>query len=88
MEQYKKSKVEKAALGKRVAGQAYLWLLLVVLYAPIMMIVVFSFTKSKVFGNWTGFTFQLYENLFTGYDTTTQVRIDPNSAASALADRR
>lgn len=78
MEQYNKSKVEKAALGKRVAGQAYLWLLLVVLYAPIMMIVVFSFTKSKVFGNWTGFTFQLYENLFTGYDTTTQVRIDPN----------
>lgn len=78
MEQYKKSKVEKAALGKRLAGQAYLWLLLVVLYAPIMMIIVFSFTKSKVFGNWTGFTFQLYENLFTGYDATTQVRIDPN----------
>ena len=64
--------------AKRVAGHAYLWLLLVVLYAPILLIFVFSFTQSKVFGNWTGFTFQLYENLFTGYDSTAQVRVDPN----------
>lgn len=78
MEPYKKSKVEKRKLSERIAGQAYLWLLLVVLYAPILLIIIFSFTKSKVFGNWTGFTFQLYENLFTGYDATAQVRIDPN----------
>ena len=64
--------------AKRVAGQAYLWLLLVVLYAPILLIFIFSFTQSKVFGNWTGFTFHLYENLFTGYDSTAQVRVDPN----------
>ena len=64
--------------AKRVAGHAYQWLLLVVLYAPILLIFVFSFTQSKVFGNWTGFTFQLYENLFTGYDSTAQVRVDPN----------
>lgn len=63
---------------KRLFGQAYLWLLLVVLYAPILLIIIFSFTKSKVFGNWTGFTFDLYQNLFTGYDATTHVRIDPN----------
>ncbi len=62
----------------RFAGQAYLWLLLVVLYAPILLIIVFSFTKSKVFGNWTGFTFALYENLFTGYDSSAQVEVDPN----------
>ncbi len=64
--------------AKQVGGQAYLWLLLVVLYAPILLIIIFSFTKSKVLGNWTGFTIQLYENLFTGYDATTQVRVDPN----------
>ncbi len=69
---------ERALKTKQVAGQAYLWLLLVVLYAPILLIIVFSFTKSKVFGNWTGFTIQLYENLFTGYDRTAQVRVDPN----------
>lgn len=63
---------------KAVIGNTYLWLLLVLLYAPIVLIIIFSFTKSKVFGNWTGFTVQLYENLFTGYDSTAQVRVDPN----------
>lgn len=68
----------RALKTKQVFGQAYLWLLLVVLYAPILLIIIFSFTKSKVFGNWTGFTVQLYQNLFTGYDAAAQVRVDPN----------
>lgn len=72
------SSIDKRDSWSRFAGQAYLWLLLVVLYAPIILIIVFSFTKSKVFGNWTGFTFGLYENLLTGYDYETQVRVDPN----------
>lgn len=63
---------------RRFFANAYLWLLLVVLYAPIVLIIVFSFTKSKVLGNWTGFTFGLYENLFTGYDRVAQVYVDPN----------
>lgn len=70
--------IDKRDTFSRVAGQAYLWLLLLVLYAPIVLIIVFSFTKSKVFGNWTGFTFGLYENLMTGYDYDAQVRVDPN----------
>lgn len=63
---------------RRVVSQSYLWLLLLLLYAPIILIIVFSFTKSKVLGNWTGFTVQLYENLFTGYDSVAQVHVDPN----------
>lgn len=63
---------------KRFIGQAYLWLLILVLYTPIFLIFIFSFTKSKVFGNWTGFTFGLYQNLFTGYDYAANVRVDPN----------
>lgn len=63
---------------RRVVSQSYLWLLLLLLYAPIILIIVFSFTKSKVLGNWTGFTVQLYENLFTGYDRVAQVHVDPN----------
>ncbi len=51
---------------KRFFAQAYIWLLLIVLYAPIVFIAVFSFTKSKVLGNWTGFSTKLYTNLFTG----------------------
>ena len=70
--------VERRGFWSRFAGQAYLWLILVVLYAPILLIFIFSFTKSKVFGNWTGFTFGLYENLLTGYDYADQVQVDPN----------
>ena len=51
---------------RHYSSQLYLWLLLIVLYAPIALIAVFSFTKSKILGNWTGFSFDLYVNLFTG----------------------
>ena len=51
---------------KRFIAQAYIWLLLIVLYAPIVFIGIFSFTESKVLGNWTGFSTKLYSNLFTG----------------------
>lgn len=78
MEKKKTTKLETRSIWERIAAQSYLWLLLVVLYAPILLIIIFSFTQSKVFGNWTGFTFGLYENLFTGYDTVAQVRVDPN----------
>ena len=69
---------ERTLTVKRIFAQSYLWLLLLLLYAPIILIIVFSFTKSKVFGNWTGFTIQLYENLFTGYDRVAHVHVDPN----------
>ena len=36
------------------------------LYAPIVFIAIFSFTESKVLGNWTGFSTKLYSNLFNG----------------------
>jgi len=51
---------------KKIIAKAYLWLLLLLLYAPILFIVIFSFTESKVLGNWTGLSFQLYGNLFNG----------------------
>ncbi len=67
------SPVEQEILHRKRMGnrrhygsQLYLWLLLIVLYAPIALIAVFSFTKSKILGNWTGFSFDLYVNLFTG----------------------
>ena len=51
---------------KRFFAQAYLWLLLGMLYAPILIIAVFSFTEAKVLGNWTGFSTKLYTSLFSG----------------------
>ena len=51
---------------KRIAAKAYIWLILIVLYAPIVFIAIFSFTEAKSLGNWTGFSTELYRNLFTG----------------------
>ena len=60
--------LRRKRMGNRrhYGSQLYLWLLLLVLYAPIALIAVFSFTKSKILGNWTGFSMDLYVNLFTG----------------------
>ena len=51
---------------KKFLAKAYIWILLAVLYAPLVFIAIFSFTESKVLGSWTGFSPQLYANLFTG----------------------
>ena len=44
--------------------QTYLWVLLFLLYAPILIIVIYSFTDAKVLGNWTGFSLNLYRSLW------------------------
>ena len=51
---------------KRFFAQTYLWVLLALLYAPIIIIGIFSFTEAKVLGNWTGFSTKLYTSLFSG----------------------
>ena len=51
---------------KKIIAKAYLWVLLALLYAPLIFIGIFSFTEARVLGNWTGFSTQLYSNLFTG----------------------
>ncbi|MDO5443478.1 MAG: ABC transporter permease, partial [Bacteroidia bacterium] len=51
---------------KKFFAQLYIWILLVILYAPLIFIAVFSFTEAKALGNWTGFSTELYRSLFTG----------------------
>lgn len=51
---------------KRIFANLYIWLLLVLLYAPLVLIAVFSFTEARALGNWTGFSLKLYQNLFSG----------------------
>ena len=50
----------------KILAKGYLWLLLLILYTPIVIIAVFSFTETKVLGNWTGFSLNLYKNIFVG----------------------
>lgn len=42
----------------------YLSLIVIFLYAPIIVLIVFSFNESKNRTNWTGFTFNWYSELF------------------------
>jgi spermidine/putrescine transport system permease protein len=49
---------------KKVLSSSYLGILLILLYAPILIIIIFSFTEAKVLGNWTGFSLKLYTSLF------------------------
>ena len=51
---------------KKFLSNSYIALLLMMLYAPIIIIAIFSFTESKVLGNWTGFSAELYTSLFSG----------------------
>ncbi len=42
----------------------YLFLIFAFLYAPVVVLMIFSFNESKSRATWTGFTFQWYVNLF------------------------
>ncbi len=59
---------EKKALIKKILAQSYIWILLLIMYAPILVLVVFSFTNTDVLGTWNGFTFDLYIKLFQNED--------------------
>lgn len=42
----------------------YVYILLFVMYAPILLLIVFSFTNTKIIGRWDGFSLHLYKALF------------------------
>ncbi len=48
----------------KILSRIYTALIFIFLYAPIVIMVVFSFNKSKTRGNWTGFTTKWYVELF------------------------
>ena len=49
---------------KKILGRCYIWLILILMYLPVLVIIAFSLTTSKNIGNWTDFTFALYSGLF------------------------
>lgn len=72
---------------KKILAKSYLYLLLLVLYAPIAIIILFSFTNSKSIGDWRGFSLDLYANMFTGQaaHSTTIARAVVNTLVIAVA---
>lgn len=69
---------------KKLLAQTYIWILLVMLYAPIVIIAVFSFTEAKVLGNWTGFSTKLYTSLFSGGVNGSLIRAIENTLSIGI----
>ena len=66
---------------KNFFAGTYLGLMLVFLYAPILILIVFSFNGSKTLGNWTGFTFDWYARLFQTPEITDALVVTLSVAA-------
>lgn len=49
---------------KKIIAKIFVYLILLLMYLPIFVLIVFSFTDSDSIGVWNGFTFQLYIDLF------------------------
>jgi len=49
---------------KKLPKNLYIFLIFLFLYLPIIFLIVFSFNEGKYSGNWTGFSFHWYKELF------------------------
>ena len=59
---------------KKFFQRGYIWLILAFMYAPIILLAVYSFNDSQVIGQWSdNWTLGLYEQLFTSQELMTTV---------------
>lgn len=49
---------------KRILGKCYIWILLILMYLPVLVLIAFSFTEATNVGEWSGFSWNLYPRLF------------------------
>ncbi len=49
---------------KKTLLKMFTWIILFLMYLPIFVLIIFSFTPTDSIGTWNGFTFQLYGDLF------------------------
>lgn len=49
---------------KKVLAKSYLSIILFIMYAPILLLIVYSFTDTTNIGPWNGFNFTLYGEMF------------------------
>lgn len=55
----------------RILARFYVGIMLFLMYAPILVLILFSFTEAKVIGTWTGFSWDLYPDLFKNTEIVT-----------------
>ncbi len=63
----RKRNKEKAT---KIIAKFFIYLVLLLMYAPLVYITIFSFTEHPVAGKWSGFSFGNYETLFAANNTT------------------
>ena len=56
---------------KKIFGQIYIWLILILMYLPVLVLIAFSFTEATNVGEWTGSSFNLYPALFQSKEIMT-----------------
>ena len=49
---------------KKILAKSFIWIMLILMYAPILVLCIYSFTDTKTLGSWNGFSFNLYLKLF------------------------
>ena len=49
---------------KKILAKSYVYLILILMYIPIFVLIIFSFTNSDSVGIWNGFSLELYSRLF------------------------
>lgn len=49
---------------KKILAYSYIYLVMLVIYLPVLYLIAYSFTASTILGQWSGFTFSLYGKLF------------------------
>lgn len=59
---------------KKIIGKSYLVLILLLMYAPILLLIAFSFTDSSNIGTWNGFSFDLYKQMFQNEEIMTALK--------------
>ncbi len=57
-------KLRHKAIRAKVIGQTIIWVMLILMYIPILMLIAYSFTAATNVGTWTGFSLKLYSDLF------------------------
>jgi spermidine/putrescine transport system permease protein len=63
----------KKLLIKRIFANTYIWLLLLLMYLPVLVLMIYSFTNATTLGDWQGFSFDLYVQLFQDHDVQVAV---------------
>ncbi len=56
---------------KKIFAYSYVYLILAILYLPVLYLIVFSFTDATFLGQWQNFSFELYSQLFANEEIMT-----------------